>query len=359
MVKTGVFTPFEEAHQASHFRVALPFTLDPAINFTKDHNSFGDSRAPFHLSAAAMSDPTALVLTASFVAAMGIFILGAVLRVLRSGGRQAENERNPADVLLGSPDQPPIYQAQPPPLPMAGIPTGIYNRVDLLGIALIYFIFSGLIMSAVNAPKQAELMPHPSALVTSIGLQFMIAGIAVVMVQRRIHPIAWLGLRWPQWPWVFLIAPFTVIAMWLVFWLLQFGGYMRWIESLGVETMQDSVKLLQTSNDHLVLGLMAFAAVIVAPMCEEVVFRGYLYPASKKFAGPWVAATFTSLVFASAHGSLAALLPLFIFGLVLAYAYEKTGSLWAPIAIHLCFNGATVAMQLAARALNVPLDPSL
>ena len=305
-----------------------------------------------------MSDPTALVLTVSFATAMGIFILGAGVRFLGSGRNGAKLERNAGAELADSPYQPPVALDASAPLPQRGIATGIYNRVDLLGIALIYLIFSGLIMGSLYSPQQTEVMPSSSGLIASIGLQFMLAGIATIMVFQRIHPVAWLGLRWPQWPWVFLIAPCTVIAMWSIFLVLQHSGYMRWIESLGVKTVQDSVKLLQTSNDHVVLGLMAFAAVIVAPICEEIVFRGYLYPASKKFAGPWVAAIFTALFFASAHGSLVALLPLFIFGLVLAYAYEKTGSLWAPIAIHLCFNGATVAMQLAARAFDLPLEPS-
>ena len=50
------------------------------------------------------------------------------------------------------------------------------------------------------------------------------------------------------------------------------------MESLGAETTQDTVKLLRETNDPLVLGLMAFAAVVAAPLCEEIVFRGYLYP---------------------------------------------------------------------------------
>ena len=139
---------------------------------------------------------------------------------------------------------------------------------------------------------------------------------------------------------------------------LQRSGFMEWIESLGVETVQDTVKLLQESSDPLILGLMAFAAVVAAPLCEEIVFRGYFYPVAKKFAGPWAAGICSALVFAAAHGNLAALLPLFIFGCLLVFIYEKTGSLWAPIAVHFCFNGATVIIQMAARYYNLPLDAS-
>lgn len=289
-----------------------------------------------------MSDPTAPVLTACFIAALGIFCLGAVVRLLTHSALVDES------AVIDSAAR-----------PASKIPGEFYNRIDLLGIGLIFLIFSGLIIGAVHTPQKTELVLDPIAIATSIGFQFMLAGVAILLVYRRIHPIDWLGLRWPQWPWIFVIAPCTVFVMWMVFGALQFGGYMRWIESLGVESTQDTVKLLQTSKDPLLLGLMAFAAVIAAPLCEEIVFRGYLYPAARRFAGPWVAGVFTALVFASAHASLAALLPLFIFGLVLVFVYEKTGSLWAPVAIHLCFNGATVVVQLAARWLDLPLDPSL
>jgi membrane protease YdiL (CAAX protease family) len=53
---------------------------------------------------------------------------------------------------------------------------------------------------------------------------------------------------------------------------------------------------------------------------------------------------------------LSALLPLFLFGLLLVWIYERTGSLWAPIAVHFCFNSATVTVQMAARYFNIPLD---
>lgn len=154
---------------------------------------------------------------------------------------------------------------------------------------------------------------------------------------------------------MFLIAPGTVLGVWGVLGALQAMGYMQWIESLGVETVQDTVKLLQQSKDPRVVGLMIVAAVIAAPICEEIVFRGYLYPAAKKFAGPWVAGICSALIFSAAHGSLSALLPLFIFGCVLVFVYEKTGSLWSTIAIHFCFNGATVLIQLAVRYFEIPI----
>ena len=55
------------------------------------------------------------------------------------------------------------------------------------------------------------------------------------------------------------------MLMWLISGGLQVSGYLKWMESLGAETTQDTVKLLRETKDPQVLGLMAFAAVVAAP----------------------------------------------------------------------------------------------
>jgi membrane protease YdiL (CAAX protease family) len=142
--------------------------------------------------------------------------------------------------------------------------------------------------------------------------------------------------------------------MWTVFAALFELGYMELLQRLGVEHVQDTVALFQDSYDMTVVILMAFTASIVAPVCEEIVFRGYLYPVMKKFSGPWIAALCNAMIFSAAHGSMSALLPLFIFGIALVALYEYTGSIWAPIAAHFLFNSATVFIQLMVRFGYIP-----
>jgi len=94
---------------------------------------------------------------------------------------------------------------------------------------------------------------------------------------------------------------------------------------------------------------MGVAAVIVAPLAEEVVFRGYLYPAAKRFCGAYGAMIFSSMVFAAAHANAVALVPLFILAMLLCLIYELTGSIWANISVHFLFNLATVTLQLLVK----------
>lgn len=288
-----------------------------------------------------MSDPTEIALSGGFAAALGLFVIAALLRRFAGGRRGGE--------LAGAGEL-------PPPVPVGRVAVWPYRAWDLLGAGFVFAVFCGLILGSVQAAKEVEPVLDPGMLVVNIGFQFFMAGVVCVVMLPRQSVVSWLGLRWAGWPWVFLIAPLSVVGMWVVFGGLHVSGYVKWMESLGVETVQNTVKLLQESEDPVILGLMAFAAVVAAPICEEVVFRGYFYPVMKRFAGAWPAALCSALVFAAAHGSLTALLPLFLFGLVLVLVYEKTGSLWAPMAVHFCFNLATVLVQVAVRVFDLPVE---
>lgn len=309
-----------------------------------------------------MPDPTEFVITATFSTALGIFAVTAILRKLLEKNMPPVPELGSGVTDASWNDEPP-YQApiaaEPPELhPPGRVTTWFYQPIDLIGIGFVFVLYFSLIIGSVRSSGKEEVVVEPGGLIATIAFQFIVAGVVTFFVIRRIRPVDWLGLRWRSWPWMILIAPGAVMAMWIIFGGLQAIGLMDWIESFGVETVQDSVKLLQNSSDPLMIGLMIIAAVVAAPLCEEIVFRGYFYPVMKKFSGTWVAGLCSALVFAAAHGSLTALLPLFIFGCVLVFIYEKTGSIWAPVAVHCCFNSATVITQIVARYYHLPLDVS-
>lgn len=243
----------------------------------------------------------------------------------------------------------------PPPLPLGKVQTWYYRPADLLGLAGICGVF---FLMAMMGAFVSELEGTPSVsvegVVVSIGFQLFMAAVAVAIVVMRVNPVRWLGLAWKQWPLCIALAPVTVVVMWVIFAGVYAVGWMDLLEKLGVEQVQDTVIIFQEEKDMVVVGLMAFAAMIVAPICEEIVFRGYLYPVTKKFTGPWVAGIATALIFSSAHGSVSALLPLFIFGMVLVALYEFTGSIWAPMAVHFLFNSATVVIQMLVRFGYIP-----
>lgn len=240
-------------------------------------------------------------------------------------------------------------QQAPPALPPGRVQFWFYNRGDLICAIMLFLLFAGLFALAVLAPPIGMSQISALDLILGVGFQLVITLGLIAFALRNTSPDQWLGLRWKDWPRIFLIAPAAVGAMVVLMLVMHVLGYVDWMESLGAEPEQDAVVLLKTTKDPVILVLMIFTAVIIAPLWEEVVFRGYLHPVLKKYGGVWTGAIFSSLLFAAVHNSLAAMLPLFVLAMLMVWLYEHTGSIWTPIAIHACFNATAVVGTIAAR----------
>jgi len=78
--------------------------------------------------------------------------------------------------------------------------------------------------------------------------------------------------------------------------------------------------------------------IFLAPIIEEVVFRGLFYAALKSYF-PWIVSLiFSSVVFSLLHENILAFTLLFSLSLLLTFIYELYGKLFYPILIHSCFN---------------------
>jgi membrane protease YdiL (CAAX protease family) len=83
--------------------------------------------------------------------------------------------------------------------------------------------------------------------------------------------------------------------------------------------------------------LNAAVVVLVAPLVEELTFRGVGFAVLSRF-GPLVAVVGTSAAFAAAHGLIAGFLALFLFGLAVGFLRLRTGSVYPGMLLHACFN---------------------
>jgi hypothetical protein len=101
--------------------------------------------------------------------------------------------------------------------------------------------------------------------------------------------------------------------------------------------------------------LAVVAIVILAPVAEELFFRGVVYNAWLREGGPRYALVGSAVLFAVIHLSLVAIVPIFLLGLALAWIYRRTANLLAPIAMHATVNGISVALALLVRFEVVPI----
>jgi uncharacterized protein len=94
---------------------------------------------------------------------------------------------------------------------------------------------------------------------------------------------------------------------------------------------------LGAGENTALLVLSAGLTCVVAPICEEFFFRGYIFSALRNWRGTWPAAVLTGLLFGGVHAGSAPgvdLLPLAVLGFGLCLLYRYTGSLYPCIAVH-------------------------
>lgn len=110
-------------------------------------------------------------------------------------------------------------------------------------------------------------------------------------------------------------------------------------------------ELLLMERSPLVLGLTVLLACVVGPVVEEIFFRGMLLTALRKRSSRMAAVLISSGSFAAAHTNAVGFVPILLLGCLLAVCYERSGSLWAPIAVHVFHNSLLIGMALTLKAL--------
>ena len=115
--------------------------------------------------------------------------------------------------------------------------------------------------------------------------------------------------------------------------------------ALFESTPPPRILALLTDARGLPLALALFAIVGVAPLYEEVVYRGFLQPALAARVGSRIAIPAVAAVWALGHEP-GARLPIFVLGVFLGFLYRRTGRLGACIGVHALHNALLVGLWL-------------
>lgn len=100
-----------------------------------------------------------------------------------------------------------------------------------------------------------------------------------------------------------------------------------------------------------VLGLTTLLACVVGPLAEELFFRGVLYPVSRRRMSRLLAILINGAVFSLIHTNFLGFVPIMALGCLLAYLYERTGTLMSPLAVHVLHNTFLMSLAMAYRSV--------
>jgi len=168
--------------------------------------------------------------------------------------------------------------------------------------------------------------------------------------------ISWagIGLLPPKLPWRWLLVAVAASAALIPARIVLGYAALRLFEG-GVESVQAraDVFLAGASFSWVNFGLTLLGAGMLAPVAEELYFRGLIHGwfKSRRFAF-WLRVLFSSTLFALAHfDSFAVAVSSLVLGVANAVLYERSLTIWVPIAMHVFTNSVAVTLMYAALAV--------
>ncbi len=141
-------------------------------------------------------------------------------------------------------------------------------------------------------------------------------------------------------------AVVSLVCIWPIITITLFLTIL-FVLSLGVKGPQierhEMLKMLLLYRQLPVRLSMITFMVVIAPIFEEMLFRGLFQTLIRRFVpSVWASIVISSVLFATAHQNFTHWPALFVLALCLGYSYEKSGSLFRPIFIHALFNATNV-----------------
>ena len=166
----------------------------------------------------------------------------------------------------------------------------------------------------------------------------VIASVAAILLCIRRMTWRDLGFRIPRSPWLWGAPGLGIVTV------VAIEGIGR---TLDVSASELTTRLIAPQGFSWtgLLGALVFIG-FFAPFGEELYFRGLIYHWLRNRWNPSIAAPVSALLFAGAHFyySLPVMLIVALLGLLLAVAFELSGSIWTPIAIHAVQNSIVVSV---------------
>ena len=233
--------------------------------------------------------------------------------------------------------------------------------------AVLGFIIAEILVTVTDGIGGAAggSISHPTPAMAIIGsIVFDLGFIAAVVIVARIDGGArpqWFGFRR-----VHLLTAVIAFVVAAILYYLVTDLYAALFSLHGQDNLPSEFGVRR--SDWAIAGTAVFVCA-VAPMCEETIFRGFLFgtlrkwhlPVAGRELGPWVAAVIVAILFGLAHTGSANpeyLVPLGFLGFVLCLVRWRTRSLYPAWALHSANNSVALAVQLhwsvgAAAALLV------
>jgi len=262
---------------------------------------------------------------------------------------------NPADVLpiagfaalLGLVILPLVERVARWTFPRASLSTGpSFSWRDIAAVAFVFVVlqlFFGALVTAAALEVDSLMVALPLTVMMQAGTGAFVLGLAA----RRRYGFAALGMRRGEGAWALGYGltrylgwgPFLFALLVLTPFLLE--------RVFGVPHAPQDVARMIAGAEGVERLIVPLFAVLLIPLFEELLFRGFLQNALEPHIGAWPAVVLSSFAFAALHG-VSALIPIFGLSLILGVIMLRTRRLAACWFVHALHNGMTTALLFLA-----------
>jgi uncharacterized protein len=224
-----------------------------------------------------------------------------------------------------------------------------WGWVDVVLILVCAFLFGGAanaVVSQLVHQGDAGLSRQDRTSVEAMAGQLVFYAVALsitllVLAGRRGLDVRELGWRRPPLRWLLAAVPLTLAG-------LAIAGLLAGIaQSMLPDVRNQQCITVREQYGHSIL-LALPVVCLAAPVVEETVFRGVLYRWLRGVMPLGTAMVASATVFAAAHAVTLLFLPLLGLGILLAWVYERSGSLWPGVVVHALFNLLGIVSILTA-----------
>jgi membrane protease YdiL (CAAX protease family) len=227
------------------------------------------------------------------------------------------------------------------------------NESVLLLISWLIMAFAGGGLLAGIIENVGSHLPRATReFLETIALNVAFQGVSFILVlcflrKEKLSFTSAFGLKTPPIARSIIIGVVAALFVLPIVWALQEISVYVITELEYTASPQEIIRKIQSGVETPSHQIYLFVvAVLIAPIIEEILFRGILYPTVKQLGFPKLAYWGISILFAATHMNLQTFLPLLFLAMLLTLLYEETDNLIAPIAAHSCFNAINFVMLL-------------
>ena len=248
----------------------------------------------------------------------------------------------------------PLHGYPPAPLPLRApreevfpcTPWGVGEAVLVFAVSVVLasvvsYALALVLRSSFSATASVFLVIFTSSVVL---YSFLLAGTFFSVKVRHGSTLAAIGLRSDGFgrgvAMGFVMgAPVFVVAIGVAY------AIQKLFHPTTTDQLSRSVTTLSSGNVGWgLVALLAVTLILLAPICEEIFFRGFLYPALRNRMSRQPAMILNGVLFAAAHFEIVGFLPRFLLGWGLCYVYERNRTLGGPMTAHALYNALVLLL---------------